>query len=68
MSEGESAPVLQSLYDHLYRPENLYRHKWQAGDVLMWDNVGAHHMAITDYKLPQRRYLIRTSVSGTPVF
>ncbi|MBO45145.1 MAG: hypothetical protein CMM28_15630 [Rhodospirillaceae bacterium] len=67
-SEEESAPVLQSLYDHLYRPENLYRHKWQPGDLLMWDNVGAHHMAITDYKLPQRRYLIRTSVSGTPVF
>ena len=52
----------------IFGPENLYRHKWQAGDVLMWDNVGAHHMAITDYKLPQRRYLIRTSVSGTPVF
>lgn len=68
MSEEDSTPILQKLYDHVYRAENLYRHKWQVGDVLMWDNVAAHHMAITDYKLPQRRYLIRTSVSGTPVF
>ena len=26
------------LYDHLYRPENLYRHnKWV---IFEWDNVG----------------------------
>jgi taurine dioxygenase len=68
MSEEESAPVLQRLYDHVTRPENVYRHKWQVGDLLMWDNTIAHHMAIGDYKLPQRRKLIRTSVVGTPVF
>jgi taurine dioxygenase len=68
MAEDAAAPILKKLEDHVIRPENVYRHKWQIGDLLMWDNATAHHMAITDYALPQRRKLIRTSVSGTPVF
>lgn len=68
LSEEESAPVLQRLQEHVTRPENVYRHKWQVGDLLMWDNASAHHMAIVDYDLPRRRKLIRTSIKGGPVF
>lgn len=68
MSEEESLPIIHRLQKHVTKPENVYRHKWQVGDLLMWDNASAHHMAIGDYKLPQRRKLIRTSIKGGPVF
>jgi taurine dioxygenase len=68
VSEDEASPVLKRLYDHVTRDDNVYRHKWQVGDLLMWDNALTQHKAIGDYKHPHRRRLIRTSVTGTEVF
>jgi taurine dioxygenase len=68
MSEDEAAPVLKQLYKHVTRDDNVYRHKWQVGDLLMWDNAITQHKAIGNYKHPHRRRLIRTSVTGTEVF
>ena len=28
------------------RRENVYRHEWQLGDLVMWDNCGVMHRAI----------------------
>ena len=63
----EAAPILRTLYHHITRPDRVYRHRWRVGDVLMWDNCSTQHKAVGDYKLPQRRRLIRTSVQGTDV-
>ena len=41
-----------------------YRHKWQVGDLLMWDNATSMHLAICDYQLPERRLMYRTTVIG----
>jgi alpha-ketoglutarate-dependent taurine dioxygenase len=30
----------------------------------MWDNAAALHLAIADYKLPQRRLLHRVTIEG----
>jgi alpha-ketoglutarate-dependent taurine dioxygenase len=49
MSEAESRPLLQLLYEHATRPEFVYRHRWGAGDVVMWDNRCTLHYAIHDY-------------------
>jgi len=68
MDEEEAKPILQRLYDHITAPERVYRHKWKVGDLVMWDNALMQHKAVTNYKLPQRRKLIRTSISGTEVF
>ncbi|MEE2933165.1 MAG: TauD/TfdA family dioxygenase [Pseudomonadota bacterium] len=68
LSDKVSLPIIQSLQKHVTQPEKVYRHKWQVGDLLMWDIASAHHMAIGDYKLPQRRNLIRTFIKGGPVF
>jgi taurine dioxygenase len=68
MSEKESEELLDYLYSHVARPEYIYRHKWQVGDVLMWDNCVVQHNAIGDYALPQRRLMHRTTIKGTEPF
>jgi alpha-ketoglutarate-dependent taurine dioxygenase len=39
----ESRELIEELFDHLYRPENIYEHRWRMGDFVMWDNLAAQH-------------------------
>jgi len=68
MPEDEAVHLIAELDAHCVRPEFLYRHKWQIGDLLMWDNATSMHLAICDYALPQRRLMHRTTVIGTVPF
>ena len=68
MPEDEAVDLIAELDAHCVRPEFLYRHKWQVGNLLMWDNTSAMHLAICDYALPERRLMHRTTVIGTVPF
>jgi len=68
MPDDEAIELIAELDAHCVRPEFLYRHKWQVGDLLMWDNTSAMHLAICDYALPERRLMHRTTVIGTVPF
>ena len=68
MPGDEAVDLIAELDAHCVRPEFLYRHKWQVGDLLMWDNASAMHLAICDYALPERRLMHRTTVIGTVPF
>jgi taurine dioxygenase len=68
MPEDEALDLIAELDAHCVRPEFCYRHRWQAGDLLMWDNASAMHLAICDYALPQRRLMHRTTVIGSEPF
>ena len=37
-SDEESRELLDDLLDRAVRPENIYSHQWQLGDLLIWDN------------------------------
>lgn len=63
-SEDESRALIEALADHIVKPEFVYRHHWQEGDVVVWDNCTVQHRAIVDYDLPQRRLMWRTTVRG----
>jgi taurine dioxygenase len=63
MTEEESRPLLDFLYEHATRPEFCCRWTWQAGDLLMWDNRAVMHYAVNDYD-GHRRLLHRTMVEG----
>jgi len=65
MPQDEGATLLAALYAHITRAETEYRHRWQVGDLLMWDNVATQHLASFDYQLPQRRRMHRTSSKGS---
>jgi taurine dioxygenase len=60
----DGAEVISELTAHIIQPQFIYRHKWQLGDVVMWDNAASLHLAIADYKLPQRRLLHRVTIEG----
>jgi taurine dioxygenase len=68
MPEDEGVDLIAELDAHCVRPEFLYRHQWRVGDLLMWDNATAMHLAICDYALPERRLMHRTTVIGTLPF
>ncbi len=63
--DQEAAEILEMLAAHCVKPDFHYRHKWRAGDVLIWDNCLVQHLALHDYALPQRRLMLRTTVKGT---
>ena len=60
----ESDALLAFLCRHVSRPDFVYRHRWQAGDLVMWDNRAALHCAVADYDMDEPRHMHRTSVAG----
>ena len=65
MPEDEALDLIAELDAHCVRPEFCYRHSWRIGDLVMWDNASAMHLAICDYALPERRLMHRTTVIGS---
>lgn len=65
--EDESRDLLQQLYAHSVRAENVYRHSWQAHDMVFWDNRSLIHLAAgcPDHL---RRKLYRTTIQGDTPF
>ena len=43
MPRDESDALLADLYAHSTRPERVYTHEWQVGDLVVFDTVGAMH-------------------------
>ena len=67
MTPEESRPLLEFLFAHSVRQEFIYRHQWQVHDLLMWDNRCTMHLAPPDYDQTQPRYMMRTTIAGTPL-
>lgn len=63
LSKADSAKLYDVLQDHITKPENIVRWRWQAGDVAFWDNRATQHRAVADFAL-QRRTLRRATVNG----
>ena len=61
---AEGKALLAELCAHCTRPEFVYRHHWQIGDLQMWDNIATQHLAVFDYPPKQRRYMHRTTLAG----
>jgi taurine dioxygenase len=64
MTVEESRPLLEYLYQRAARPENVYRHHWRQGDLLIWDNRCAMHYAVYDYDDTKPRLMHRTTAGG----
>lgn len=46
MQAAESHDLLQRLMLHATQPKYVYRHTWQMGDLLIWDNTGTMHRVL----------------------
>lgn len=67
MSPAEGEALLQRMMDWATQDRFVYRHKWQLGDVVMWDNTGTMHKA-EPYAEDSGRLLHRTTVLGDEPF
>lgn len=63
MTDDESRPLLQFLYEHCSRFEWTCRVRWAKDQVLVWDNRAAMHKAIPDY-VGRARYMTRATIAG----
>jgi taurine dioxygenase len=43
LPKAESDALLDELYAHMYRPENILSHYWRPHDLVIWDNMVAQH-------------------------
>jgi taurine dioxygenase len=55
------------VFAHSTRPEYIYRHRWQPGDLVFWDNRSLLHLA-AGCPDGQRRKLYRTTIEGDVPF
>jgi taurine dioxygenase len=62
MDEAESAEVLRMLFEHQKKPEFVYRHRWQPGMLVLWDNRRLVHAATGGYE-GHRRLLHRITIA-----
>jgi taurine dioxygenase len=63
MDDAEAVPLLLELYQWQGREEFQYRHRWQPGTLLMWDNRSVLHAATGGYD-GHHRLLHRTTIAA----
>ena len=49
LPDAEAQPLLMELFRHQVREDFVYRHRWQPGMLLMWDNRCVVHAATGGY-------------------
>ena len=62
MPTAEARLLLAELMEHATQREFVYRHRWRAGDVVMWDNRCTMHRG-RSFDLATVRDVRRTTVS-----
>lgn len=63
MSEEESTPILDYLFQHQIRPEFTCRFSWRVGSLAFWDNRCVLHNPVNDYH-GFRRVMHRVTLAG----
>jgi taurine dioxygenase len=63
MERDESDDLIDLLWRHSYEAEYYYRHRWQRGDLLMWDNRCTMHRRDA-FDPASRRIMHRTTLAG----
>ncbi|MCE7798879.1 TauD/TfdA family dioxygenase [Sphingobium sufflavum] len=62
-SVEESRQILTRLREWTTQPQYSYRHEWQLGDLLIWDNTGTMHRVLP-FPLESGRLMSRTAIEG----
>lgn len=59
----ESEALLDALWAHATQPQFAWRHRWQVGDVVMWQNLWVLHRR-DSFDPRTRRLLLRAQIKG----
>src|SRR6516225_8990917 len=60
---AESEALLDALWSHATQPRFAMRHRWQVGDVLMWNNLSVLHRR-DPFDPKTRRVMHRSQIRG----
>jgi alpha-ketoglutarate-dependent taurine dioxygenase len=63
MPLAEGRALLERLREWTVQPDFVYRHEWQDGDLVIWNNCGTLHRVIP-YDRDSGRNMHRTTVAG----
>lgn len=63
MHPAESHDLLSGLMRHATQDKYVYRHTWQMGDLLIWDNTGTMHRVLP-FPAESGRQLHRFTLNG----
>jgi taurine dioxygenase len=66
MEQAEAFKLIDGLYTHATQAKYEYRHKWRAGDMVIWDNRSVMHQANPDFDPEEYRFLYRVMLKGEP--
>jgi taurine dioxygenase len=58
----ESNALIDELTGYMVQPGAEYHHKWQKGDIVIWDNRCSYHKAAGDYPPDEDRIHWRVSI------
>jgi alpha-ketoglutarate-dependent taurine dioxygenase len=67
MDEAEGRALVIEMSDFSTQPQFVYRHKWEVGDLVFWDNRSTMHRA-TEFDDRYRRLMRRTTILGDVPF
>jgi len=62
--DNEAKALLAELIAEATRSEFTYLHRWQPGDVVMWDNRASMHRG-RPWPLDEPRVMVRTTIQAT---
>ncbi len=63
MDRDEGRALLRELHEWAVSPRFVYRHEWQIGDTVIWDNSGTMHR-VEPYPEDSDRMMHRTTIVG----
>jgi alpha-ketoglutarate-dependent taurine dioxygenase len=72
MDEAAAMDLIEQLKEHALQEKYIYRHRYQVGDIAIWDTLQTMHAATpidvaTGENTDNARILWRISVRGKPV-
>jgi len=64
VAKEEALELIEQLIAHVTAPGHTYLHRWQPGDVIMWDNRCVLHRG-RPWPDDKPRHIVRTTISAT---
>jgi len=65
MAEEEGLEIMREILEFSTRPEYVYRHRWNAEDLVFWDNRCTLHQGSRYDTVNHRRRMHRSTLAGT---